>query len=150
MQEHEPFRSSSNPNGIISFSHGFIEQVQRQIKALTDYPDLSIAASGIDPTAKKIVPCILYELPYSEPGPTDGVYIADWSSVSRFFDGRYLRAKLPYDLPNANKLLHRIALYSFWSGEAPTPNDFLKQLANPIQVENHGSTNPGNRKCIRS
>ena len=130
LSDHHPIRSYY----FRQERDGFIEQVQRQIKALTDYPDLSIAASGIDPTAKKIVPCILYELPYSEPGPTDGVYIADWSSVSRFFDGRYLRAKLPYDLPNANKLLHRIALYSFWSGEAPTPNDFLKQLANPIQV----------------
>jgi len=112
----------------------FIQQVRRQVRGLLEYPDMSINASGIDPGAKTIVPCILYALPYAEIGPIDGVYIADWSSLSRFFKNRYIRAKQPYELYGRGRLLHRTALYSFWSGEEPAPEDLLQQLSNPVQI----------------
>jgi hypothetical protein len=113
----------------------FIRQIQRQVKALVEYPDMSIEAAGIDARTKTIVPCVLYELPYAEPGSTEGVFIADWSSLSRFFKNRYLRSKIPYSLPKRNRLLHRTALYSFWSGEEPTIEDLLRQLSDPIQIK---------------
>jgi hypothetical protein len=95
---------------------------------------MSIQAGEIDPSEKIIVPCVLYELPYSEAGSIDGVFITDWSSVSRFFKDKYLKSKVPYDLFKNDRLLHRTALYSFWSGEKPAPEDLLRQLSDPVQI----------------
>jgi hypothetical protein len=133
-------RALSNQHPIRSYYFhrertNFIRQVRRQAKALLDYPDMSIEAGGIDPRSKTIVPCVLYDLPYAEPGSIEGVFIADWSSVSRFFKNRYLRSKIPYALPKRNRLLHRTALYSFWSGERPSPEDLLRQLSDPTQIK---------------
>jgi hypothetical protein len=113
---------------------GFIQQIQRQIWGLLQYPDMSLQAGGIDPKDKIIVPCVLYELPYSETGSVDGVYITDWSSLSRFFKDKYIRSKRPYDLFEKDRLLHRTAVYSFWAGEKPTPDDLLRQLSDPVQI----------------
>lgn len=111
-----------------------IAQIKRQVEALLKYPDIFPDACGVHPRGKKIVPCILHALPYSEPGPVDGVFIADWSSVSRFFTNRYLRMKQPLKLFKDSRLLHRSAMYSFWSAERPKPEDFCRQLANPVQI----------------
>src|SRR5260221_11470636 len=95
---------------------------------------MSIQAGGIDPAGKTIVPCVLYELPYAEKGSHDGVFVADWFSLRRFFDDRYISLKQPYDLFAKHQLLHRIGLYSFWSGEQPTVDDLLRQLSDPVQI----------------
>ena len=114
---------------------GFVEQVRRQVEGLLRYPDMSLEAGGIDPRDKTIVPCVLYEVPYSEAGTVDGVFIADWSSLSRFFKDRYIRAKRPHDIFEKDRLLHRIPLYSFWSNEKPTPQDLVRQLSDPVQLQ---------------
>jgi nuclease-like protein len=131
LSEHHPIQSYY----FREERSGFIQQVQRQVKGLLDYPDMSIEASGINPREKKIVPCVLYALPYAEPGPIEGVFIADWSSLSRFFKNRYLKSKQPHELFGRHRLLHRSALYSFWNGKEPTPEDLLRQLSNPVQVQ---------------
>jgi hypothetical protein len=133
-------RGLSNHHPIRSYyfrkeRDGFIQQIKRQIKGLLAHPDMSIEAGGVDPGTKTIVPCILYGLPYAEAGPTDGVFIADWSSLSRFFKTRYLRSKRPHELFDRDRLLHRTALYSFWTGDKPTPDDLLRQLSDPIQIK---------------
>jgi hypothetical protein len=113
----------------------FVQQVRRQVTGLIRYPDMSIEVSGIDPTSKTIVPCVLYCLPYSETGPIDGVYISDWYSIGRFFKDKYIKSKQPYEVGRRNRLLHRTAVYSFWSGEEPSPEDLLRQLSDPVQVK---------------
>jgi hypothetical protein len=113
----------------------FVQQVRRQVGGLLRYPDMSIEISGIDPASKTIVPCVLYCLPYSETGPVDGVYISDWYSLGRFFKNRYIRSKQPYEVGRRNRLLHRTAIYSFWNGEEPSPEDLLRQLSDPVQVK---------------
>ena len=113
---------------------GFIQQIRRQIEGLRRYPDMSIQAGGVDPTDKTIVPCVLYELPYAETGSHDGVFIADWLSLRRFFNDRYISLKQPYDLFKKHQLLHRIGLYSLWRGEKPAPDDLLRQLSDPVQI----------------
>jgi hypothetical protein len=93
-----------------------------------------MAAGGVDPVDKIIVPCVLYELPYAEIGQRDGVYIADWYGLSRFFSDRYISLRQSYDLFKKHKLTHRTAIYSFWQGEQPAASDLLRQLSNPVQV----------------
>jgi hypothetical protein len=96
---------------------------------------MSIDAANVDPREMTVVSCVLYEQPYSEPGPIDGVFVTDWSSLSRFFKNRYLYSKVPYDLVQGHRLLHRTALYSFWAGEKPAPEDLIRQLTDPVQLK---------------
>jgi hypothetical protein len=112
----------------------FVKQIKRQVDGLSRHPDMAINAGGIDPSEKIIVPAILYELPYAEIGQRNGVYISDWYSLSRFFSDRYISFRKSYDLLKKHKLTHRTAIYSFWRGEQPSPEDLLRQLNEPIQI----------------
>jgi Nuclease-related domain len=112
----------------------FIKQVKRQIAGMRRYPDMLMTAGGVDIADKIIVPCVLYELPYAEIGEREGVYIADWYGLSRFFSDRYISFRKSYDLFKKHKLTHRTAIYSFWKGEQPAASDLLRQLTSPMQV----------------
>lgn len=112
----------------------YVDQVLRQVKGLTDYPEMAIEAGGIDPRDFQIVPCVLYSLPYAMDGSDRGVYVTDWSSLGRFFEERYLYRKIPFNLPGGHKGLRRIGVYSQWTTDTPTPEELLRHLRDPLQV----------------
>lgn len=59
------------------------------------------------------VPCVLYSLPYSEPRRTDGVILAVWSSLTRFFSDRIVWLKRPHNVGGDQvQFLHRTALHA--------------------------------------
>lgn len=110
------------------------KQVRRQADALIDYPDVIEQEMGAQYVGLKIVPCVLHSLPYSRVGDLDGVYFIDASALTRFFNHRYFRIKVPHRIGTAT-LLHRTAIKKLWKGEEPTAEDFLKQLEEPFQLE---------------
>lgn len=111
------------------------KQVKRLAEAVTRYPDILREGLGIDPTDKKIVPCVLNALPYSRPGEEDGVYFTDASSLKRFFGDRYFYLKASHTVEENLRILHRMAMHTLWSGESPIPEDLLRQIEDPFQIK---------------
>lgn len=112
-----------------------ISQVKRLVEALRRYPDILEAHFGHEAKGKEIVPCVVSAMPFSLPGAEAGVYFTDMSALMRFFEARHLRLIQPHNLGEGRRLLHRVALKSLWAGDKPTPEDFLRQLEDPIQVK---------------
>ena len=52
----------------------------------------------------------------------------------RFFDDPYFRIKVHYRVNNKT-LTYRTVVRKLWQGEKPSPEDFLEQLRNPLQLE---------------
>ena len=111
-----------------------IKQLKRQLDALAKYPDLATNAGNVDPREMKIVPVVLFGTPYSEAGSHDGVYVADWSSVSRVFTSSTLKVKRPYQIHRKGRLKHEIELYRLWADERPSPQDLVRQFNDPVQI----------------
>lgn len=111
-----------------------VRQVQRLVRALKAYPDILDTQIGPHAHSLQIVPCVVNSLPFSVPGGIDGVYFTDASALKKFFETRYLRQIASHGLPKNVKLIHRSALMSLWEGDAPTPQDLLRQLESPFQV----------------
>jgi hypothetical protein len=112
-----------------------VGQVQRLVQALKRYPDILEAHIGPHALALEIVPCVVNSLPFAVPGGHDGVYFTDASALKRFFENRYLRQVAAYNLPKQRRLIHRSALMSFWDGDRPAPQDLLRQLRSPFQID---------------
>ena len=62
------------------------------------------------------------------------MYFTDYSALTRFFQDRYLRVIVPHRV-GAITVLHRTAVKDTWKAERPTPEAFLCQLAQPMQLE---------------
>ena len=130
--------SSLSPAASYYFRLGIsshISQVKRLVEALRLYPDILQAHFGDAAAGKEIVPCVVSAMPFSLPGPDDGVYFTDMSALTRFFEDRHMRMTRPHNLGNGRRILHRVALKSLWAGDRPTPQDFLRQLEDPIQIK---------------
>lgn len=110
-------------------------QVKRLVKGLQLYPDRVKELLGLDITKKKIIPCVLNSLPFSLPGKKEGVYFTDASAIKRFFQERYFHIKTPHQINDEARVLHRTAVHSLWSGNEPCPEDFIKQLEDPFQLQ---------------
>lgn len=132
--------SLSNWSPVASYyfqieTRSHISQVKRLSEALLRYPDILELHFGADAKGKQIVPCVVNAMPFSVPGAVDGVYFTDMSALTRFFESRYLRLIRPHNLGDGRRLLHRVALKSLWSGDKPSPEDFLRHLEDPVQVK---------------
>jgi hypothetical protein len=112
----------------------YSEQVKRLAEALKRHPDILRERMGIDTEGKTIVPCVLNSLPYARPGADDGVYFTDSSSLKRFFRERHLHLSTSHPIEENVKILHRTAMYEQWAGDAPTPEDLIRQLEDPFQI----------------
>jgi hypothetical protein len=131
-------RSLSDLSPMNSFfalqeAKSFIKQVKRLSGALTTYPDILSTHFDIDITQKTVVPCIVNVLPFSLPGPLDGVFFTDQSSISRFFEDKYFRILREFDIGDGKKVIHRLAFRQLWDGDTPASKDFMRQLHEPTQ-----------------
>jgi len=111
------------------------KQVNRLLEGLQRHPDRVNELLGLDITKKNIIPCVLNSLPFSLPGKKDGVYFTDASAMKRFFQERYFHIKTPHQINDNARVLHRTAVHSLWSGDEPSPEDFIKHLENPFQLQ---------------
>lgn len=117
-----------------------VEQVDRLTKAVERYPQDVREALGLKPETswKKVIPCVLYSLPWSL-GLVDSTYILDYSSLGRFFESPTLYVKMPIEMGRA-RLLWRHHLKSFWTGTRPTAQQFLDAMEAPWQLKSLSTT----------
>ena len=109
-------------------------QVRRLVGGLSRHADIVLRRTGIDVRDLIVVPCVLNSLPYAIEGRDDGVHVADASAVRRFFQERHFHLVQPHRLGGDAKLLHRIALKSFWSADEPTAADLVAYLGDLPQL----------------
>ncbi len=130
--------SNSRPSHAYYFNLGlrsYGKQVKRLTDALHKHPEVLKDKFGVDVTTKTVISCVLNALPFSLPGPADGVYYIDASVLKRFFQERYFHVKVPHWIDENVQILHRTAMHSFWSSDHPSPEDLLKQLEMPFQLK---------------
>lgn len=110
-----------------------IRQVHRLIKGLKDHPD--ILEQNLPPGAatKTKVPILLNCFPFSAPGKIDGVYLYDYSALSRFFMSGEIKLKSVSPNRDMTEIGTGIRL---WAGNKPASQDLIAQLESPSQVEN--------------
>lgn len=132
-------KNRSLPNGNPVQMHFFdletasnVRQVKRLMKALDDYPDILETNLPADAVNKKRVPAVLNCLPYSVPGGFDGVYFYDYSAMSRFFKNGQISVRSVKKGQGTKEVMRSMRL---WKGGAPTPEDLLAQLEEPLQFK---------------
>lgn len=107
-----------------------IKQLHRLLKGLDEHPDIFEGNLPAGAATKTRVPVILNCFPYSAPGRLDGVYLYDYSALSRFFDSGEIKIKATSLHQPTVEVGSGIRL---WAGEEPTPEDLVKQLEAPTQ-----------------
>jgi len=68
-----------------------VEQVHRLVQGLETWPEIVIDAFGVDVAGLTIVPVLLQNETFQVAGPFNGVYIYDWSALTRFFEAPHFR-----------------------------------------------------------
>jgi hypothetical protein len=79
------------------------------------------------------VPILLNCFPFSAPGKIDGIYLYDYSALSRFFESGEIKLKSASLSGDVTEIGTGIRL---WAGDEPAPQDLVAQLEMPSQIEN--------------
>lgn len=124
-----------NPIAIANFADeisGHADQVKRLRKGLLDYPDI-ITVDYPQAIGKKPVFCVVFSLPFSM-GYQDGVYYIDESLLGRFFKpGGSFGMELGKVTPGEPR--YRVEFARLWASDAPTPEDLIRYMENPPQLQ---------------
>ncbi len=129
--------SSSNPiasYNLLRSTVGHVEQVQRLIEALRDYPDILTEFVAEDCTNLTIVPVVMSAMPFSMKGDFEGIYFADGASTGRFFQERNMHISRVHQVGDS-KVMHRVPTHSQWTGETPSAEDFMRHLEDPLPLK---------------
>ena len=128
--------SNNEPQAAFYFMHAVasdIEQVKRLAQALEDYPDILADAFGAGTETLTVVPVVLHNDTFQLKGEWDGVYVYDWSALTRFFkEGAFHATRL--HRVNGKPVGVRAALKRIWKCDTPTPDDLLAELDDPHQL----------------
>lgn len=124
-----------NPIAIANFADEISDhedQVERLRQGLLDYPDI-IGVDYPQAIGKKPVFCVVFSLPFSM-GYQDGVYYIDESLLGRFFKpGGSFGMELGKVAPGAPR--YRVEFAKLWASDAPTPEDLIRYMGNPPQLQ---------------
>ena len=132
-------RSLSGTNPIASYNllrstAGHVEQVQRLVTALHEYPDILTEFVAEDCTGLTIVPVVMNAMPFSMKGEMEGIYFADASATGRFFQERHMHISRVHQVGDV-KVMHRVPTHSQWSGTTPDADDFMRHLEDPLPLQ---------------
>ncbi|MBO1017967.1 hypothetical protein IPU70_30730 [Achromobacter sp. SD115] len=124
-----------NPVAVANFANevrDHTDQVKRLRQGLLDYPDI-ISADYPEAIDKKPVFCVVFSLPFAM-GYHDDVYYIDESLLSRFFKPG---GSFGFELGRAGvgEQRCRVEFARLWESDAPTPEDFIRYLENPPQLQ---------------
>ncbi|MBU9454706.1 hypothetical protein [Burkholderia multivorans] len=124
-----------NPIAIANFGDELSEhasQVTQLRQGLSDYPDI-ISEAYPQAIGKKPVFCVVFSLPFSM-GYQEGVYYIDESLLKRFFaPGGSFGMELGKMAPGGPR--YRVEIAKLWAGAAPTPEDLIRYMENPPQLQ---------------
>ncbi|WPO50159.1 hypothetical protein [Pseudomonas sp. S1Bt23] len=107
-----------------------VGQVKRLERGLRERPDVVESLFNRKLEDLALVPVILNSMTYSR-GPVDGVYISDWSALSKFFKESTI-SRFNW---NNGKKEGKQPIHKLWSGKRPTAKELLKYLSMPIQLK---------------
>ena len=130
--------SNNHPIRAYHFDLGMranCRQVNRLAEALQQYPEVVRERFDCDVATKKVIPCLLYSLPYARFGRTNGVFVIDSSTIRRFFKERYVHVSVVYGINENAKICKRHAIKSLWTGDQPTPTDLMRQMDEPFPLK---------------
>lgn len=105
----------------------YIKQVDRLEQGLFKNPK----KHGINLVNKKILKIVLNSLPFSLDYPINNIYLTDYSCFSRFFSSKEICLER---MSEQNQVEVEKVVQTLWSGNEPTPEDFIKYLTAPPQV----------------
>ncbi len=129
--------SNGEPKEVFHFRQDLaaaIVQVQRLHEGLDQHPEILVDIWGPDVLSKTIVPCVLFNEPYARDGDIDGIYVYDYSALSRFFDSPFYHYSRDYRLPDGSKRRVQADILRVWAGDEPAAADLLAQLRDPYQL----------------
>jgi hypothetical protein len=106
---------------------------KRLVEALERWPDILTDEFGAGFAYDEIVPCILENETYSLPVQLDGVYVYDWSALSRFFQEASFGVCRDHRLSGNIVARNRVQMKRIWAGDAPTADDLIAEMGNPHQ-----------------
>ena len=110
-----------------------IGQVHRLLKGLNDNPQILTSRFGEDAASLPVIPIVLHNETWQLRGAIEGVYVHDWSALTRFFERPTYHATRLHRI-NGKTIANQVAIASLWEGERPTPDDLMRQLEDPIQT----------------
>lgn len=107
-----------------------IGQVKRLVRGLYEHPDVveSLFQRKIEDLV--VLPVLLNSMTYSRV-LTDGVYITDWSALSKFFKESTVSQFGMQD----GKKINKKTVHTLWRGKRPTVKELLDYLRLPIQLK---------------
>lgn len=112
-----------------------IGQTIRLREGLSRWPDIITTEFGPEAEASTIIHCILHNETFCYPGGIEGIFIYDWSALTRFFEAGWFRVIHDHRGPDNVVFRNRVGVKQIWSGEQPVPADLLKALQNPTQYQ---------------
>jgi hypothetical protein len=110
-----------------------VHQVRRLVEALERWPDILTDEFGAGFSYDEIVPCILENETYSLSVQFGGVYVYDWSALTRFFSEGSFGVSRDHRLPENTVARNRVPVKRIWAGGAPTADDLIAQMRDPHQ-----------------
>lgn len=125
--------SSNNAVQAFRYSEAIdenVEQIKRLERGLRERPDVVESLFGRKLDELTLVPVLLNSMTYSR-SPVDGIYISDWSALSKFFTESTISR---FGLQNGKKV-NKKAIHTLWKGKRPTAEELLDYLAMPIQLK---------------
>jgi hypothetical protein len=130
--------SGNDPMQAYHFVQGLeedIEQVRRLVKGLKTWPEIITDKFGADAAGLTIVPILLHNETFQLPGTFEGVYVYDWSALSRFFEAPYFRFAHDHQIAPGQIFRNRVAVKRIWAGETPTADDLIAEMNDPLQLK---------------
>ncbi|HHW2502421.1 TPA: hypothetical protein ACUUB0_002577 [Pseudomonas aeruginosa] len=125
----------SSNNAVQAFRYseaidGNVEQIKRLERGLRERPEVVESLFGRKLDELTLVPVMLNSMTYSR-SPIDGVYISDWSALSKFFTERTISR---FNLDNGKKV-NKQTIHTLWKGKRPTAEELIAYLSMPIQLK---------------
>ncbi|ELZ0584691.1 hypothetical protein ABSL28_002364 [Yersinia enterocolitica] len=107
-----------------------IQQIKRLERGLKERPEVieSLFCRKLDDLT--LVPLMLNSMTYSRE-PVDGIYISDWSALSKFFTESTISR---FGLQNGKKVNKQI-IHTLWKGKRPSAKELVDYLTTPIQLK---------------
>jgi len=109
-----------------------IRQVHRLMKGLDEHPDILTSNLPAGAETKTRVPVIINCFPYSSAGKVNGVYLYDYSALSRFFESGEIKMK---SVGSGKWVQEQGTGIRLWAEDTPQPEDLIAQLEMPSQLE---------------
>lgn len=107
-----------------------VGQIKRLVRGLRERPDVVELLFGRKLDDLTLVPIMLNSMTYSRE-PVEGIYISDWSALSKFFTESTISR---FGLQNGKKI-NKQTIHTLWKGKRPTAKELIDYLTMPIQLK---------------